>query len=92
MANCGVCAAKCSSRPACYSFECSKTEKKCNLNTQKKPTNHKNYKDWAFCMKNPPSASTPHIPKSLNGSAAHGSHPVGAEGHFMDGTYGFGFG
>ena len=53
VANCNVCGANCNKRPACHSFECSSTKKRCNLNTQHDPVNKKNHEDYKFCMKNP---------------------------------------
>ena len=44
------CSDRCDGEPECCSFEYSKTEKKCNLNTGCTPTTGE-YKDYAFCVK-----------------------------------------
>lgn len=49
--SCKVCADLCDDKSACQSFECSPTEKKCNLNVRREPTHGVNYQDYRFCMK-----------------------------------------
>ena len=50
-AGCEWCATKCSGCSACQSYECSLTEKKCNLNEAAEPTATVNHLDYAFCKK-----------------------------------------
>ena len=44
------CSERCNDEPQCCSFEYSKTEKKCSLNTGCSPTTGA-YKDYAFCVR-----------------------------------------
>merc|ERR1711902_297068 len=48
---CNKCAKLCSDRDNCLSYECSKTELKCNLNSDADPLRTKAHKDYAFCTK-----------------------------------------
>merc|ERR1719229_156058 len=50
--NCNECAKLCSDRDNCLSYECSKTQLKCNLNTGADPLLTKAHGDYAFCTKN----------------------------------------
>lgn len=50
IAQCSECADLCSSDTLCASYECSPTEKKCNLNSGATPTTGA-YKDYIFCAK-----------------------------------------
>merc|ERR1711879_860513 len=44
VSSCRNCASLCATEAACLSYECSPTERKCNLNTARSPT-HPSYKD-----------------------------------------------
>ena len=48
--NCAQCAAACTANPSCLSYECSPTDKKCNLNDVSAPKASQ-YKDYMFCTK-----------------------------------------
>jgi len=50
--NCNECSKLCSDRDDCLSYECSKTELKCNLNSDADPLVTKAVRDYAFCTKN----------------------------------------
>jgi len=50
VSSCRNCASLCTTEAACLSYECSPTERKCNLNTARSPT-HPSYKDYVFCSR-----------------------------------------
>ena len=50
VSSCNQCASICDSKVDCMSFECSGSERKCNLNSQRDPT-HGSFFDFMFCTK-----------------------------------------
>ena len=60
--DCAECAEMCSSAKACASYECSRTELRCNLNTVDKPSSSEDYEDYIFCAKDETKASIVMLP------------------------------
>ena len=50
VSSCDECGELCNSEATCTSYECSGSELKCNLNTERDPTDVE-YKDYMFCQK-----------------------------------------